>query len=775
MRLSAAPERARVTVQQALDIAQGPRETSQALLALTAMDRDRDPSLRLRRLRRLADEFGMLDVECVVMPLPETEGQAAAYRYVPVDALSVDMLPSEAGSRGDWETVQLPLGLWARFESVEAIGPPDGTSRKHSPFADLYAILRLYAERDWLGSTAGESALRLIQAYQKQSGWSGMEPIEHQAEQALELAIERGGDYELARIQSLYPLTGAADRAGDARVASAAQQGDIGVLAEVILGSAPLEYALERTSPKTRQQLALLAQTVGEAGGLTFRAELGKRLAASAPRQPITLLGGITRSLDDWSLEWSAQVPVPRPAPDPTFTASLRLLEADHEIVPGASLWVPPAIDAQGLDKPAPPITLMTWRDPAQERLTVAAFSEDLRPVWVTPMRPYSTQLDGQAAREDGGREPAWVASPGRVHAPTRTGVLTLDRERGTRLWRWTAGVDYRLMNLQGAQGVLVATLEDRNSGKGQDASWLQVGLEAASGTELWRRRLAGDSYHPAPLVGGSAVVLLSTGTRPCQIFDLFSGAEGPRLRPARMRAKTLLAAWIDGGRILFPYFAKKDNQALNHIEAFDLSTGQKVWRLPFGKTRELVRVLRANDQTYLELRGYAGDNVTQYVEFFPLDVERGTLPRQATIQMLGDILLIGVPKFARRELSHPWLFARTSRPGGYGIQALHLRRGSKWETNLGEHISPVSPTSLPQPQVSGQAAVLALPKRGTNKSSYPSTYYILTYDKETGRPVSDLMVRISSRRGQSPAWSALGSQLVFGHVRDSEVLGSSK
>lgn len=769
LRLSAAPERARLTVEQALDLAQGPHETSQALLMLAAMDRGRDEGLRQRRLARLADEFGGLEVDCYLMALPENGDQPADYRYEPRGTLA---LP--AGTEADQPTYSQPLGLWARVERIKSLArsSPRGSG---SPYPDLYAILRHYADREWLGGTAGDWALRQLQDFRKDRQWPGMEAIEAQAEQALQLAVERGGDYELARVQRLYPFTEAADRAGDARVQAAAQNGDIGILAEVILGSAPLEFALERTTPKTRQQLALLAQAVGDAGGLTFRSELGKRLARSAPRQAVTLLGGIERDMRDWSMEWSAQVPVPEPAPAPTFSPQLRLEEADHNLVPGPSLWVPAALDAEGGPAEAKPMHLMTWRNPRTERLQVAAFSEELDPVWIAPSRARSVQLDPQVSREDTEADPSWVVSPGRVHAPLSDGVMTLGRERGERLWRWNVGSDFRLMSLVGAQGVLVATLQEVARSGQPGGEWLQVGLEAASGTELWRRRLSNAAFHPTPLVGAGAVVLFSTGPHSCQIFDLFSGAEGPKFRPARLRPKTLYGAWITDGLLLLPYFAKKDNTDLNHMEAFDLNTGQRVWRLPFGKDRELVRVLSEGGQTYLELRGYSGDNVTQFVEITPLDVARGQLAPSPTIQLKGDLLFLGIPKFSHQELDSPWLFVRTSRPGGYGLKALHLREGSKWETSLGEHISPVSPTSLPKPQISASAAVLALPKRGTNKSSPPSTYYILSYAKESGRPVSDLMVRLSGRHGHAPQWSVLGSTLVFGHARDAEVLGGWK
>ncbi|MCB9912477.1 MAG: PQQ-binding-like beta-propeller repeat protein [Planctomycetes bacterium] len=753
LRMAAASDRARRAFEEALEVAQGDRETSSALLLLSAMDRGRDEVLRRQRLQRLATEFGGQKIACVAVEGPRSQESPPSQRYEPVLALTSDI-----ESQPNSEPRMLPLGLWARMECTDSLLASAGRTPQASPFADLYTIVREYGSERWFEETAGQVATERIATFLDRKVTLGFEAIQQQAALELAVALDKGSDRELRGVQRLFPLTLAAEQAGEARVQMAAQAGDVGLLAEVVLGSGPMEFSLERSSPTHRAHLALLAATVGDAGGLTFRSELGKRIAASAPRQVVDLGRGEARTLEQWSLEWSAQVPVVPKAPEESFGPDLNVLDAASEIVPTFSLWVPPHLTAEGNPKVPGPVTLLPWRN-AMGVITMAAFRESPRPVWA---------LDQEV---DIDSPELWAVSPGLVHAPQSDGVLTVDRENGEVVWMWYGDSQHRLIGLVQCQGVVVATLLHQGEEFEEFGDWLQVGLEASSGTELWRRRVSTRAYHPRALVGSGAMVLFSTGTHPSQIFDLFSGAAGPKLELDRLSEQTVSAAWIDRGRLILPAFARYPNTQDNHIEAYDLATGQRAWEVPFGANRDLWGVLLYAGKTYLEINTYRESELTS-LGVFELDTERGSMAPNPKWELRDESRLIGLPKRATSELSSPWIFARTNRAEGYGIRALHLERGPMWEASVAPQIYFQRPETLLLPKVSRTAAVLALPRHGTGSQPDESTYYVLSFAKDSGRPQADLMVRLPVRGAQGSSWVSVGNWIGFGNQRGAQILG---
>ncbi|MEZ5975535.1 MAG: PQQ-binding-like beta-propeller repeat protein [Planctomycetota bacterium] len=752
LRQAAAPDRARRTIEQALELAAEPSEISRSLLLLAGLDEGKSGARRRARLLRLAQEFGDMEIPCVIAGAAARPDGLPGQRYEPVEGLvQSDVTPAED------HVHTLPLGLWARMELARSLLSPEARNEA-PPFEELYAVIDRYGDWPWLDGYAADAALQALREFLDQRRTAGLEVIEQRAQESL---AEATGDGDLREVQRRFPLTQASEAAGEQRIAQAARDHQVALLAEVVLGSASLEYSLERATDRQRSHLALLAATIGDAGGLMFRAELGKRLAASAPRQMVDLGRDEPRSLSEWSLLWSAQVPVPRPAPTPEFTTALSNTGQSSQIAPVWSRFVPPALEASSGADAQRPVFLMPWRDEDRGMLTVAAFSDSPTPIWV------------HSQGGDADIEHLWAVSPGRVHTPLPESVLTIDRETGSPQWLWHGERNHSLVHLTQAQGVVVATLEQEAFGEDLPTVLLQVGLEASTGTELWRRRFQAQSFRSAPIVGSGVLVLLSEGRHPSQVFDLFSGAAGPSLDLGPMKEATLAGAWIEDGRLIVPNFGRVDNSDQNHIEAWDLARGVRLWRTPFGPGRELWRVLRYQGETLLELTTYPQERGS-FKGIHTIDLDRGQLSPRPKLDLGEDSRLIGLPKSTTIELQEPWVFARTLRPSGYILRAFELGRGPRWEVQLPDRAYLSQPDHLNPVRVSGKAAVLAVPRKSEGRNM-PDTanYYVLVYDRDTGRATADLLVRLGpSRTATRAGLVPLGRSLVLGTEHNSEILG---
>ncbi|MDF1729366.1 MAG: hypothetical protein P1U53_16620, partial [Sulfitobacter sp.] len=760
-RMSASPSGARESWEQALTLAEGDDETSTALLMLTSLDRGRDEVRLRQRLRRLASEFDHLPVMCrLVRPGSADEEMPSATRWEPV------VTTSGAQPEGPDKITRLPLALWARMEYADSVLGEGPSGSVTSPYPDLYHIVRYYPGRDWIDRTAGEAASMRIRTAMERGFTNGLDGIEARAERRLKKALAAGDLMGLEEVQRHFPYTPQAESAGNERIRWAAETGQIGLLAEVVLRDFPADFSLSRCSPSQREHLALLALKIGEQGGLTFRSELGKRLRASAPRQTMALDGAEPRSMQEWSLEWSAQVPVPRTEPDPTFPAEMQVTETRSTLVAGPGLWVPPSLAQQGPTAPngnsaLPSVTLHLWNDPFNPYPMVAAFGADATPLWTLP------EATDRHGPED------WAVSPGRAHIPTDESLLTVDRDTGEELWRWNVDEDQYIDQILHSQGVLVLNVIDVSSRNESQRDFIQVGLETSSGTELWRRRVLSNAYHHHTLLGSGYQVLISMGSHPSQVFDLFSGTRGPTIETGRLNSASLNASWIEDGKWIIPTFARLAVPSKNHIEAYDLLSGQRAWRVPFGPGRELWRVLKYQDDTYLEVYSSPAEG-PRFMSVHQLDVKRGRMEDRKRFGLPEGGLLIGLDKRATIRLKSPWVFARINLPTQSGLRALHLREGKRWESPISSNLYMVRPESLPLPIVSQDAVAVALPKRGSRGQPDLTTYYILTFSKDHGRPTSDLMVRPRGPKNSRSHLSALGPWLVFGKGNSSQILGAS-
>ncbi|MFT4647022.1 MAG: outer membrane protein assembly factor BamB [Glaciecola sp.] len=760
-RMSASPAGAREAWEQALGMAVGDEETSTALLMLISLDRGRDEVRMRQRLRRLASEFSHMPLLCrLLSPGTTDESPTAAARWVPI----VSTIRAETGEEGG--VVRLPLALWARMEYADSVLSEGARGSVTSPYPDLYHIVRYYSDRDWIDGRASQAASERIRSALERGFESGFDEIEARAERSLRKALEASDLTLLEEVQRHFPFTPQAEQAGNERIRWAAEMGQIGLLAEVVLRDFPAEFSLQRCTPKQRENLALLALKIGEQGGLTFRSELGKRLSASAPRQSMKLGEEPARSMQDWSLQWSAQVPVARTEPEPRFPAEMQSVEPRSTLVSGPGLWIPPSLAQQGSNEgssatPLPSVTLHLWNDPFSPYPMVAGFGEASTPLWTLP------ELNDRQGPE------AWAVSPGRAHIATAETLVTVARDTGSALWRWDVDTDFFLDQVEHSQGVLVLNVIELSNRAEDPEEFIQVGLEASSGTELWRRRVRTSAFHHKTLLGSGYQVLISMGSHPSQVFDLFSGSAGPTVDTGRLSSTSLRHSWIEDGKWIIPSFARLAALSDNHIEAYELASGQRAWRVPFGTNRELWRVLRHQDDTYLEIYGSPAEG-PRFMSMHQLDVKRGQMSDRERFGLPEGGLLIGLPKRATIRLQSPWVFARITLPTGVALRALHLREGKRWESPISSNLSMIRPESLPRPIVSQDAVALALPKRGSRTQPDLATYYILTFSKDYGRPTSDLMIRPIGPKNARSQLSALGPWLVFGKGNISQILGAS-
>ncbi|MCP5020403.1 MAG: PQQ-binding-like beta-propeller repeat protein [bacterium] len=757
-RMSASPAGARQAWERALAMAEGDREVSTALLMLISLDRGRDEVRMRQRLHRLSAEFPHLSVPCrLLRPGTSDDDPASTARWIPTVATTRSD-PLQAG-----KPTRLPLGLWARMEYADSVLGERARKSVTSPYPALYYIVKHFSSWDWIEGGAGQAAAARIQMALERGFETGFDEIEARAEMVLQKALASGDRSQLEEVQRFFPFTSQAERAGEERIRWAAQTGQIALLAQVVLRDFPAEFSLERCTPTQREHLALLALKIGEQGGLTFRAELGKRLSASAPRQTMDLDMGDPLSMQDLSLRWSAQVPVPRTPSLPTFPSKMQSVNNRSPLIAGEGLWIPPYLtdnDASST-QPTPSVTLHLWNDALSPYPIVAAFGDGDTPLWTLP-----EAYDRQSPER-------WAASPGRAHVATPSTLLTADRDTGTELWRWEADDEQFIDQVLHSQGVLVVTAIDISSENDTPSDFIQIGLEASSGTELWRRRVRSSSFHHHTVIGSGFQVLISKGTHPSQVFDLFSGSTGPTIQTGRLSSVTLRASWIEDGKWILPTFASLAVPSKNHIEAYDMASGSRAWRVPFGPGRELWRVLQFRGDTYLEIYRSPAEG-PRSMAVHELDVRKGNIANRSRFGLPEGGLLIGLPKRATIQLQSPWVFARITLATGNALRALHLRNGQRWERTISSNLYMVRPESLPRPMVSEDAVAVALPKRGSRGQPDLTTYYILTFTKDHGRATSDLMIRERGPKNAPPQLSAIGPWLVFGKGTASQILGAS-
>lgn len=175
------------------------------------------------------------------------------------------------------------------------------------------------------------------------------------------------------------------------------------------------------------------------------------------------------------------------------------------------------------------------------------------------------------------------VVGDGRVYTmDAEARISAFDAERGTRVWQVEPdGADEGLLGggLAYASGWLFATL---SSGE-------VVGLDAETGTEIWRQDLA-LPLRSAPAVAGELVLVLTADN---QLYALDAASGRPAWRHAGFFESAGLLGGptpaVDGDVVVVPYSSAE-------VYALRLDTGRPLWNDTVQRPRRTLALAEIND-----------------------------------------------------------------------------------------------------------------------------------------------------------------------------------
>src|SRR5262249_16092850 len=109
--------------------------------------------------------------------------------------------------------------------------------------------------------------------------------------------------------------------------------------------------------------------------------------------------------------------------------------------------------------------------------------------------------------------------------------------------------------------------------------------LDAHSGTELWREGMQDPVLQLLPLLSSNQAVFLPvSGRKQFLVRDLFTGRQALSFESESPVSYSVdQDAWIEGDRLVLPWFNDNRSSVANQIVAIDLSSGRALWRLGFG------------------------------------------------------------------------------------------------------------------------------------------------------------------------------------------------
>lgn len=732
----------------ALEVAVDAPNMRQALLALQAIQRQRlatgaDPT-RARdyeaTLARLALEHG--DTELMVSFQPALEwspdgGAGASREDTSANPWIGALVPDEARA----------LGARREAERNDRRAPPDGAgdapgARARTTVA-LWVQLEMLAEEHRRGDEAAEAArlFGLLAHFGSAPlpGGGGVDvrvwarghlarlrarvpadvfaPFEAEAAALLAEVRASHDRGELARVARNYPGTRAAGLANDLRLDLAVETGEVDEVARIVLDPLPPDSTIETLGEREVRLVLRLAATLGARGNLTLRAALVSRLAATHPDVIVDLEPHRGMALGTLATQWRIAAETP-PLEAPRYTQSViprQALEGDYAFVGAAP-------DSEGGE------------------LAVFLSSSGLvalRPGTRTGIEWNTPLVSGLDWYERTDRS---TLRAGLVHVAARDRIVTVAVKDGAEVWTWPVGAGRLLLKVVHSDGVLLA----RSTPAFGDGSELLVALDTASGVELWRRMIPPGAR---PVVGSGRLVLALEGGDHAEVIDLFLGGRS-RTLDARARGNVPGGeGWISDGLYVLPQFLRDNDPLHNHIEAFDLDSGARVWRIDLEAHRGAPHTL----QTVFEHRSSDGetrrlcvlrnsDDRSTMRTVHVLNERLGALDRGALTELRNRSQFVDQPgrsvMFGVVKLESPLVFIQTpddATRGPGSLRAVDVRLGSLWEIVLPPTRSPDEQQRLFAPTVAQSVVVVPTLSISRGRNGAETVWELTFLDRRTG------------------------------------------
>lgn len=612
------------------------------------------------------------------------------------------LVAAETGAGEPW---RLPVALYVTLARARLF------AARGQAGAELETLHRLV--RDWPGASlpggrVGSLAAERIGQVLASGGRAAHAPFERRASELLERAAASGDLAELERVAQLFPHSEASRQAHDRILELAVAGGDIARTAAVLAAELPEPWIPTRPSAREARLLFGLAAAAERLGNPALARGVLSTLAASgaerASDQP--LHGG--RSVAELlaRLAPASARPAPPandvPAHPREVAQFLGRFQRIGEIPPGPA--------APGAAR----VVLFGRSDPRtrtfERGVALVAFGPEdpTDPLWSVPL----PQTVGPVAWEE------WVGlGEGLVVASTEQGLLALERETGRIVWSWNAG-GLTPLGVRVSDGVAVAVC------RGAGERLVIVGFELTRGVPLWTIETLAREHSEQPICGEGRLVLLPQpyAASTMTVYCLYSGRTVQRVSlrhpPQRLLAR---AAWIEGGRVVLPWFLIEVGDARNHAVAYDLDSGTLAWEVHFDRSlgggRQLHGVFQSGPHTVLVLKPPAGAPGRGVLA--ELDTRIGGLARLGNVELNDDHLPLGLQLGERRRLrlEEPLLFLRGAgaRGGGLRLEAVHLPFGvERWRYE--PPYDDLYTGALPLPAVGRDVVALVVAERASRR-----------------------------------------------------------
>jgi len=661
----------------------------------------------------------------------------------------VASLSGEERSKAD-ET--LPLGLWILIERSQFWPGRARQGDAERQYTDLHQILNEYRATplfdventafDWGAERIGE---RLADGDRQ-----GYESFEERAQELLSHAQSKRDLELLETVPLLYPHSRAADASNDARIELSLLEGDAQRVAEIVLGGGlPDFWHPAQATERDVRHLLSLATALGQNGNLEYRAGLSASLARYHPDMRPEVEGSPGVRLAELARSW-ALTPAAA-APPHTFDAKIT---ADKSVISTRPF------EPVGIIPPGPGQTGQVLMLCDSSDLYVYSTSSGSDTSWKYIFDNPRNARRGDPLPTD--FENCFATSPGRVHVSTISRVLTLDRDSDDELWSWPSR-GRGLVAIEQSSGVVVVREEIDRQG-----TMSLIGLDAASGVFLWRLNYDGNHFWVVPIIGEEAIVLLPRNSGAAQVFDLFTGRASTSLELGHSSRNTARSAWIEDGRLILPNFVMGLHEKRNHVQAFDLDTGLRAWRVPLSSgpdgNRELSEIFTWEDRHFLYLLPLKTGSDRRSPGLYELNTRLGALATQPLAELSGDSDWIGVASRVRTVLTSPYLFVLEPPDGKddrYRVRAIHVRFGQRWRSPLPSAFVRM-PGSMPMPAVSDTTVALAYKLPADRPGSGKRRTRLLFLDRTSGRQLgSEELPETMWNTTSGVRFSPLGSALI--------------
>jgi hypothetical protein len=202
--------------------------------------------------------------------------------------------------------------------------------------------------------------------------------------------------------------------------------------------------------------------------------------------------------------------------------------------------------------------------------------------------------------------------------------------------------------------------------------------------------------------------------------------------------------AWVDGDRLILPWFDESRASTQNLLVAIDLASGRTAWRLDFSspgvEPRALNAILQSGAKTYLLVSPVPDAQRTAPMRtVLELSTAIGAATPLSNIRVGWDDRILGLPPDSRTRLASPWVFLLSGlRPGAreLRLRAVDLASGEVWTQTLGNVLASEIQRAQIEPAVSDSTVAVSLALTPSPQLRSPArASQLWLFDRASGLP----------------------------------------